>query len=1091
VATTAFVQGELAGYQPLDGDLTDLADGSLTGSKVGSGVDAANIADGSVSNAEYQRLDGVTSGIQSQIDGKQATGNYVTALTGDVTATGPGSVAATLASVGTAGTYGNAGFFPAITTDAKGRVTGVTTNRADPNVHDITAYGANGSGTTTTVSSWNDSTHPVVASASSFSIGSPIGIDRAGAVETTGNTTAGGTDITSIASTTGFAIGDVIRVVNGQAAQAMVRQITVRVAGNEGEVVAARFNGVTYTYALGSGETVNTIATNLAAAITGDAAISASVAGAVVSVTAATPGVLFSYENIRPIVGTSGALTPRTKFSYETTAAQIPLTDVVVEITNISGTTFTVSPAVPSAVTGARIEKRHNRLITTITGISGTTLTLANAATTQATGVTVYHDAQPGIVAAVAAAGSGTVFVPPGTFHLPNNASAIAFGNASLIGAGMRKSVLKSAAWTGSAKFGWQTSANGASNILISGITFDLGQPGTSFAIRSGNGIDIGTTAATGANSNIRIQDIEVCNVTSQGIRIANAQNVWVQNNWVHDTGSSGIHLGVYDDGSTLTDTVGSNIWITDNLIERIDHIGVLVYADSVRGNQLGFHRKVHISRNALLHCSTLGVQFYAGVYDSELSGNFAEYCGGYASIYSQPSGNHGGFSLKYNQNISASGNIAANCFNGFQIAGITTAGTNGYTRTRTILFDGNIATDCQNIGVEVGSQGDGLVIQNSVVDTVISDGISVGAGNAITAYMLRDVKVLNNKITAAARGVRLSQGVYGAEIRGNSIDSCNTLESASNDRAAVSLNPNGDGAVVNGDIWIVSNRMTESRTTPANAQRCAIYAVYSTNNAVLNFARGNTSDSIVLGTGGVTALTTQNTWDGESYAGSTFTGTGGFVKQTSPALTAPTITGRTWATVSATTPTAGTIDYVTDLGVGGSHMTYTGSKWRPINGRTQLVALTNAHASIANSETIVLQTLLPANSWKVGDVLRVTMEMEKSGSTDSGLLWLRVGTAGTTSDTGVQVSVTYMAATVRSWQGFVDLKLLTSTSARKLGASSTSTGAGSGGTANPLTGVTITDASANALYVTISLASSSTADTVSMQHAAIELLTP
>lgn len=40
-----------AGYQPLDADLTDLADGSLTGSKVGSGVDGGNITTGTVADA--------------------------------------------------------------------------------------------------------------------------------------------------------------------------------------------------------------------------------------------------------------------------------------------------------------------------------------------------------------------------------------------------------------------------------------------------------------------------------------------------------------------------------------------------------------------------------------------------------------------------------------------------------------------------------------------------------------------------------------------------------------------------------------------------------------------------------------------------------------------------------------------------------------------------------------------------------------------------------------------------------------------------------------------------------------------------------
>lgn len=40
-----------AAYQPLDADLTDLADGSLTGSKVGSGIDAANITVGTLDDA--------------------------------------------------------------------------------------------------------------------------------------------------------------------------------------------------------------------------------------------------------------------------------------------------------------------------------------------------------------------------------------------------------------------------------------------------------------------------------------------------------------------------------------------------------------------------------------------------------------------------------------------------------------------------------------------------------------------------------------------------------------------------------------------------------------------------------------------------------------------------------------------------------------------------------------------------------------------------------------------------------------------------------------------------------------------------------
>lgn len=57
---------------------------------------------------------GVTSSIQAQLN--SITGSAITALTGDVTATGPGSSVATLAAVGTAGTYVK------VTTDSKGRV---------------------------------------------------------------------------------------------------------------------------------------------------------------------------------------------------------------------------------------------------------------------------------------------------------------------------------------------------------------------------------------------------------------------------------------------------------------------------------------------------------------------------------------------------------------------------------------------------------------------------------------------------------------------------------------------------------------------------------------------------------------------------------------------------------------------------------------------------------------------------------------------------------------------------------------------------------------------------------------------------------
>lgn len=60
---------------------------------------------------------------------KQATGNYITALTGDATAAGPGSVALTLATVNSnVGSFGSSTAIPSFTVNAKGLITAASTN---------------------------------------------------------------------------------------------------------------------------------------------------------------------------------------------------------------------------------------------------------------------------------------------------------------------------------------------------------------------------------------------------------------------------------------------------------------------------------------------------------------------------------------------------------------------------------------------------------------------------------------------------------------------------------------------------------------------------------------------------------------------------------------------------------------------------------------------------------------------------------------------------------------------------------------------------------------------------------------------------
>lgn len=99
--------------------LTATANRIITTNAGGTGIEAASAITASralVSNAsgipiaatnttaaEIEFVNGVTSGIQGQLNGKQATGNYITALTSEVTASGPGSAAATLSNAAVIG----------------------------------------------------------------------------------------------------------------------------------------------------------------------------------------------------------------------------------------------------------------------------------------------------------------------------------------------------------------------------------------------------------------------------------------------------------------------------------------------------------------------------------------------------------------------------------------------------------------------------------------------------------------------------------------------------------------------------------------------------------------------------------------------------------------------------------------------------------------------------------------------------------------------------------------------------------------------------------------------------------------------------
>lgn len=126
--STATISSGL-GYSGTWGSFIDGSSGSLT----------CNTASGSVFGC-------LSSADWTTFNGKQAAGNYITALTGDVTASGPGSVAATLATVnGNVGSFGGVNSIPSFTVNGKGLITAAAGNVPSIPASEITS-GTFGSG---------------------------------------------------------------------------------------------------------------------------------------------------------------------------------------------------------------------------------------------------------------------------------------------------------------------------------------------------------------------------------------------------------------------------------------------------------------------------------------------------------------------------------------------------------------------------------------------------------------------------------------------------------------------------------------------------------------------------------------------------------------------------------------------------------------------------------------------------------------------------------------------------------------------------------------------------------------------------------
>lgn len=202
----------------------------------------------------------------------------------------------------------------------------------------------------------------------------------------------------------------------------------------------------------------------------------------------------------------------------------------------------------------------------------------------------------------------------------------------------------------------------------------------------------------------------------------------------------------------------------------------------------------------------------------------------------------------------------------------------------------------------------------------------------------------------------------------------------------------------------------------------------------------------------------------------------------------------RTQATLPSAASWSGYTAMLTDLGENGTYVHSNGTRWRVVNGTASLKTLGAAVSGIANSETIVLQTPIPAGAWQMNDTIRIYATATKSGTTDAGRISVRIGTAGTIADTVVTGISNRSINTSSSLTagGIYDIKSVSATSAQLVGGTANGAHTYIANTSGVIVAATtIPDASANALYVTVTMSSSGATDTVAIQSGQIQLITP
>lgn len=193
-------------------------------------------------------------------------------------------------------------------------------------------------------------------------------------------------------------------------------------------------------------------------------------------------------------------------------------------------------------------------------------------------------------------------------------------------------------------------------------------------------------------------------------------------------------------------------------------------------------------------------------------------------------------------------------------------------------------------------------------------------------------------------------------------------------------------------------------------------------------------------------------------------------------------------------TATPGATYYASDIGTNGSYWMYDGTLWQPMNGSCVLATMDTAGTPKTNAaETIDFQYQLPAGLLQVGNRFRIALTLSKSGTTDSGTLRVRLGTAGTTADTLLNAnnSTSVPNAANQQLSLMMDFRVASATSIQMLGVSNGSnatSGYSQSAAGLPASAVAISNVS-NSLWLSVSVQSSGGTNTVTLMDAQYTLL--